>query len=773
MSPFSKVACLALLLLAEVGWATPEAATNASAETARSVQTTTPEPGATPRVEQSVGNETSGSWNSVGRSSEPAPELQSLARNLLENRTPDAYAAVEAYIKTHEGTNAAALGWFATANARLLDNDYAKALEALDNVRFDNSLLEDYVTYQRAQSFSGLGSADQIVNVLKDFPNRFPDSLLKADATLLYANSLLSSERVIDAIDVLTAGRAQGRADLDLALGRAYAKAGDIRNAVSVFQQIIYRSPLTAEADLAASELKALESSGKLPDVPFSDRRARAEALLRGARWHLAVQELRDLEALAPGREKARLDLQLAYALARAGQREPARVLLERLRPLSAEQGAERAYRMLEIARGEGNDRGFQQRLRELRTSHSRSQWLDRALVSAANLSLLNQDYASAIARFTELSTRFPSSPRASYASWRASWLIFRQGRLPEAKAAFERHVRTYPSSSDVPAALYWRARIAEDEKQLDTARAWYSKLSTRYVNHYYGQQARVRLGKIGLGGKLPRIELLEGLPRASSDSVGWRSSDEDVQNMRYLKSKALENAGLFAFAVNEMRALAEPARSSWVDIEIARLYQETGQYHRALWTLRAMVPSYFSIPLASLPEPVRAGLFPRPYWDEVCAYSAENGIDPVLTVALIRQESEFNPGAVSSANAVGLMQLLPSTASPIARTSGMADFSSQTLIEPGTNIRLGTRHFGDLLKRFGGRPEYALAAYNAGSDRVKQWLAAGTYRDVPEFVEAIPFSETREYVKAIVRNVDIYRSLYADTSNGRSSGGD
>jgi len=126
---------------------------------------------------------------------------------------------------------------------------------------------------------------------------------------------------------------------------------------------------------------------------------------------------------------------------------------------------------------------------------------------------------------------------------------------------------------------------------------------------------------------------------------------------------------------------------------------------------------------------------------------------------SLIRQESEFNPGAVSRANAVGLMQLLPKVAagSPSSKTSGILrrhSYSHQV------NLRLGTRYFREMVDKFGSF-EYALAAYNAGSNRVDDWLGQGKYRDPQEFVESIPFTETREYVQAILRNANVYRQLY------------
>jgi soluble lytic murein transglycosylase len=176
---------------------------------------------------------------------------------------------------------------------------------------------------------------------------------------------------------------------------------------------------------------------------------------------------------------------------------------------------------------------------------------------------------------------------------------------------------------------------------------------------------------------------------------------------------------------------------------------------------MKRTVPSYFSLDFPALPRNYWETLFPRPYWTDLKRFSMANSLDPYLVASLIRQESEFNPGAVSSAKALGLMQVMPGTGKKLAKEAKLRRFSPEQLLVPNTNLQLGTRYFKELLDHFNGQPEYALAAYNAGSDRVEGWLADGKYRDASEFVESIPFTETREYVQAIMRNATVYRKLY------------
>jgi soluble lytic murein transglycosylase len=189
-------------------------------------------------------------------------------------------------------------------------------------------------------------------------------------------------------------------------------------------------------------------------------------------------------------------------------------------------------------------------------------------------------------------------------------------------------------------------------------------------------------------------------------------------------------------------------------------MYEDAGRYDIAIEVLKRAVPNYFAVDLDSLPRAYWEALFPKPYWFDLKRFSSTNALDPYLVASLIRQESEFNPNAVSRKDAVGLMQLLPKVGKNIAKQEKIKHYKAAQLFTPGVNLQLGTRYFRAMVDQFGAF-EYALAAYNAGTDRVQSWLGDGKYRDPQEFVESIPFTETREYVQAILRNANMYRQLY------------
>ena len=161
--------------------------------------------------------------------------------------------------------------------------------------------------------------------------------------------------------------------------------------------------------------------------------------------------------------------------------------------------------------------------------------------------------------------------------------------------------------------------------------------------------------------------------------------------------------------------------------------------------------------------------LLPRPFWTTLQSDAIAEGLDPYLVAALIRQESEFNPDAVSPMKAYGLMQLLPSVGRSLARKDGERRFSTSELLNPDINLKLGTQDLRRSINEYGGQIEYALAAYDAGDTPVRRWIALGNYHDVAEWVESIPYSETRNYVEAIVRNRALYRQVYDATGQNSS----
>jgi soluble lytic murein transglycosylase len=695
--------------------------------------------------------------------------LKPMARQLLQDRTPAAYTGVEAYAQHHAKEDAGALAWLVLGYAHVLDHDYAKAIEPLTHAKPLAGDLGDYVDFYLGTSYFQSGRTAEAVSTLREFDKAYPESLLQRDARVLYAGALLAEGRSQDAIAILEKDRQPPRADLELTLGRAYEAAGQPLKAVEVLRNVYVTMPLSPEAGEADAELKKLGSIAQLPPLGPEGKRTRADLLAKGKRFNEAADEYRDLLNVVSPNQRPEVELNLAMALRRSGQNKEAKKVLDGLsnpaapETVSPEINAQRLFNLGEVARSTDDDEGFLRNLAELRQVAPTSLWLQQALLAEGNFYLLKPDYDKAIDAYRELQQRFPNAGRASYAHWKVAWLSLRQGRNAEAKTGFEQQIGLYPTSAEVPAALYWRARLAEEDHDSAMARAYYQKLSERFRNFYYGELARQRLREIKADddplGVSQHYALLDRVP-AISDGAHITASEPPTDNLRYQKAQLLENGALVDFAVRELQAAGLEDKGNWVAAETARLYQDAGRYDGAIQVFKRAVPNYFAVDLPTLPRSYWEALFPKPYWTDLKKFSSQNALDPYLVASLIRQESEFNPAAVSRANAVGLMQLLPKVGSAVAKQEKLKHFSSSQLFTPEVNLQLGTRYFREMVDKFGAF-EYALAAYNAGSNRVDDWQGQGKYRDPQEFVESIPFTETREYVQAILRNANVYRQLY------------
>jgi len=685
--------------------------------------------------------------------------LKPMARQLLQDRTPAGYAGVEAYARRHAKEDAGALAWLVLGYAHILDRDYARAIDPLNRAKPQAGELGDYVIFYLGTAYYQTGRLAEAVATLGGFERAYPESLLIRDAHVAYANALVADERAPEAVDLLEKDRLPFRADLELVLGRAYEAAGQPAKAFGIFRNLYFTMPQTWEASQVEGDLKKLAGTPETQAPSFAERRMRADLLVKGKQYNEAANEYHDLLNDAGPENRLAVEMAMAEALRHAGRDREAKKALEAMPETTPEMNAERLFNLGEIARGANDDDSFLRIVEQLRQTDPASSWLEQALLSAGNIYLLRRDYDRAIDSYRELQQRFPNGGRASYAHWKATWLSLRQGRREDAEKGFEEQIELYPSSGEVPAALYWRARLAEEDGDSAKARAYYLKVSDRFRNYYYGALARQQLRKIKSDNEPASYALLDRVPPIDA-SAKVTADAVPADDLRVQKAQLLANGGLLDFAVRELTAAANESKGNWLAPETAHLYADAGRYDRAIEILKKAVPSYFAVDLPSLPRPYWEALFPKPYWIDLKRFSSDNALDPYLVAALIRQESEFNPAAVSHANAVGLMQLLPKVGKSVARQEKLKHFSSTQLFTPGMNMQLGTRYFRSMVDKFGSF-EYALAAYNAGADRVQDWLGQGKYRDAQEFVESIPFTETREYVQAILRNADVYRQLY------------
>jgi len=694
----------------------------------------------------------------INRAFVASADLRPMAQQLLENRTPQAYAGVEAYARKHQADDAGPLAWLVVGYAHYLDKDNANALLAWTRTAALAPVLGDYLDYLRASAYQGEADHAAVAKTLQGFEQKYPDSLYLHETVLLYAGALMATEDPQRAAAYLEKHRQPVRPDVEIALARAYLAAHDKTKASEILHRLYFEMPLSAEADAAAGELRSM-GEGQ-PVGNFEQRHTRAALLLKAKRYQDAASELSPLVEQAPAAKLLDVRVEFASALYRLRRRDDAQHLFESILQdptTGVEAKAQALYFLAEIAREKDDGEKHRDLVSQLRSFAPASTWFQDALLSAGNMYMLRRDYETATPFYAEIYQRQQKGRLSPSAHWKTAWLTYRMGKKEDAKRLFDEQLELYPASAEAPAALYWRGRMAEDEGDKPLARAYYYKLSENYRYYYYANLSRGRLAKIGLA-EVAGLPSLNKLPQPTAPPKSWAAP---VDNLRAQKAQLLANAALYEFAVAEMQA-ATTGLPSWQAGSIAEIYREQGSYIHAIETLKRAVPTYFSTEIGQIPRPIWENLFPRAYWDELKKDSTQNRLDPDLVASLIRQESEFNPAAISHAKAMGLMQLLPNVGKGLAKELQIHHFSTDELLVANTNLQLGTRYFKHMVDHYDGQVEYALAAYNAGEDRVDDWRKQGNFKDVEEFVESIPFTETREYVQAIMRNAMMYKLLYS-----------
>jgi soluble lytic murein transglycosylase-like protein len=228
---------------------------------------------------------------------------------------------------------------------------------------------------------------------------------------------------------------------------------------------------------------------------------------------------------------------------------------------------------------------------------------------------------------------------------------------------------------------------------------------------------------------------------------------------------------GLFDDALREVQfaqrtwgdSSALQATSAWIRSQQAQELRADERFtalRGSITTMRRAYPQFLAADGATLPVEVLRVIFPLDYWELIDKYSKASRLDPYLVSALMAQESTFTADIRSSANARGLMQIMPGTGRLYARKLGIRSFTTASLSQPETNVRIGVQYFKDLVDKFG-EIHYALAGYNAGDARVVEWIRRAPDLAPDEFIDSIPFPETQNYVKRILGTTEDYRRLY------------
>jgi soluble lytic murein transglycosylase len=685
-------------------------------------------------------------------------QLRPMAQQLLSSRTPAAYAGVMRFAEVHPGAGAAT-AYLALGHAYAQDHKYGDAVEAyrhaVGGVALEDSLT-DYADYLQAQALVAADRGQEASPLLERFHDRHPQSIFAAQAPLLLASAMLQQKNgpaALKVLDPLLGSAEAEHPEFKLALGKAYQAAGDTAKAAALYRAVVDNHPLSFEATQSLAQLSAM---GMKPSA--AERKVRADQLFNAKRYTDANAEYNAIRNDSSLGQADRDALQLYSAACDLKLKRLSRRDAERLPTTNDDTAALKLYLLAEISRTEKDRVQHDALIAQMVDRFPKSRWLEEALYSGGNMYLLTHDTTQAIYHYTLLVERFPLSMYAPSAHWRIAWMDYRLRRYTDAARMMDEQVVRYGAGIEAPNALYWRGRIYEDEAHdFGQAANYYRTLSTNYPNYYYAYLARQRLAVLGTQATVAPAATLASVRMLMVPDLAAAVPQDDPH---VIKAKLLANAALNEYIGPEIAASTGAAQ--WGVLAQAQIYASYGEFSRELQTIKRSGISFFAIPLAKVPAEYWKLMFPQAYWSDLVTDAGRNGVDPYLVASLVRQESEFNAGAVSPAHAYGLMQLLGPVGKANARKEGMKGFQPAQLLNPATNLQLGIRNLRGALDRFGGQPEYALAAYNAGDVPVRQWMAAGEYKDIAEFVESIPYTETRDYVQAIMRNREMYRALYS-----------
>jgi soluble lytic murein transglycosylase-like protein len=294
------------------------------------------------------------------------------------------------------------------------------------------------------------------------------------------------------------------------------------------------------------------------------------------------------------------------------------------------------------------------------------------------------------------------------------------------------------------------------------------------YPYTYYGLRAREVLRSRASPGDAPALAFAStNGPAFSASRSPLLSADPSISDAAHFHRVRADELLALRFLEDAREEIAQFARQLGDGVTertvLARMYLRADMPLQAIRTLNAALNSVATHVRLSLPPEFWTALFPQLYWQEVMEATKSVRLDPWLVLGVIRQESAFNTRAVSSSDARGLMQLRPSTGREVYQRLGLEAFRDDLLFDPQLNIRLGTQYLGRLADTHHGNLIPMLAAYNAGPARVKQWLKELSTADWDEFIERLPFEETRLYVKSVLRNYGVYQRLYGLAPDGQA----
>lgn len=698
--------------------------------------------------------------------------LQQMRDSMLQGKFPsdDFLAEVE---RRFANTQVGALTKLLRAYALIQQGNPNLAAEILDTkIIGQKTTLEDYRLWLRGKALKDVGKYAEALDVLQTLIKNYPDSLRLEDARFMASESALQIGRYDLARKIIEELIAKNHPRALFLNAQSYELSGDREKALK-FYRLASAYGIGTDAGSQADAKITMLGEQTSPQTQ-EEALIRAERLFEIKRFADALKAYDDAMRFAP--LPASANLKRLQALVNLKRTTEAQGLLG----LIPEKLKEQAY--YHLALGYASSRQWDEARRltsEMLRTFPKSNSTAKTLVEVGLKARDAKNKAEARYYFQLAVTNFPELVEVAKAQFELAWFEHEAGNFAVSSRMFIEHLARYvdKDNSFRGRAGYWAARDAERAGRLREACAIYDAVIYRYSANWYGYLAVQRLNdlkKLGRcsGDNLPQDALtLRAIENLKTVTISAETATQK-EEMRLIRSDQLSMVGLFDWAMDELQEASKSApRSPKINLAIAKLYRVRNENANALLALARSYPDYSQMFPEEMSREEWAIFYPLEHWDRIKFWARQRNLDPYQVAGLIRQESVFNVRAKSSANAYGLMQLLIPTARNVARKYGIsAEITEEALYEPDLNICLGTAYLRDMLDRFG-RIEYAAAAYNAGPLRIPQWKAT-LPTEIDEFVESIPFNETRGYVQGVIRNTAQYRRLYDENGNFRPNVG-
>ena len=605
-------------------------------------------------------------------------------------------------------------------------------------------LLADYATLYQADALLKLKKYPEASSKAASITKVYPASQLVRRSEKLYADIVYEAgeyAKALKAYQGFVEKYPSGADSVDALFqtARCREEAGDGNGAALIYRTIWLNNPVSAQAKKSQERLKQLEKIG-IRTVVYTPEELlqRASTLANLNEYSSSLEMLRSISAEGQAAAvTARIDLRSGMNLYRLRNWKQAEKSLVKAIGSSFPgiRSEARFWLAKTLERQDQNERAFDLYM-ELVGEGRKQEFADDALMEAAGLRRSQGKYSDAARLFEQLVKGFPDSKFISRANWEIGWCRYLAGEYAIAAESFRALLKDEVIREK---ALYWLARALEHIPGTD-ADAPYRALLDEYPAGFYAVWYRAQKGVQDLREPLNQRNALNELPLITG----------------FDKPRLLASLGMVEESRTEMAAARKKAGDKKSLFPgLARIYLEMQDYSSAIALFLQNRPVKWD--KASLP--LWSAGYPLAYSDLVFRETAANGLSEGLIYSLIRAESGFSPEIKSPAGAIGLMQLMPATAKATAREKGA--FNPQQLTLPEYNIKLGTRHFRDLLKDFDGDVIYSIAAYNAGAAAVNRWRKNTKGLKMDEFIESIPYQETRDYVKKVFASAATYRQLY------------